>query len=265
MKLKLVVIITLAFVIGTWWLVFQNKPGGFIPNLFPTGLNPVNEQVKPEGEAERLEQFTRLNPEETKTSDYVLLDVTFIAQAPTGNWSDARQQDGCEEAAVFMAVLWARGEKAPIDPKEKEKKLVEISDYELSKYGSFSDTSIADTVERIFKDYFKFDNAEAQYDIIIEDIKKELSDGNLVIVPVNGQKLGNPYYTGNGPERHNLIIRGYDNKKGEFITNDNGTRRGETYRYKEKVLFNAIRDYPTGNHLPIIENRTAMIVVKKPS
>jgi hypothetical protein len=39
--------------------------------------------------------------------------------------------------------------------------------------------------------------------------------------------------------------------KKEFITNDPGTKRGFHYRYNEKVLYNAIRNYPTGNHLPI--------------
>ena len=66
-----------------------------------------------------------------------------------------------------------------------------------------------------------------------------------------------------GPERHNLVIRGYDPTNGEFITNDNGTKRGEAYRYKSDVLISAIRDYPTGDRNPITEIRRAMIVVRK--
>ena len=32
----------------------------------------------------------------------------------------------------------------------------------------------------------------------------------------------------------------------EFITNDPGTKHGELYRYDSTLLFNAIRNYPTG-------------------
>ena len=60
-----------------------------------------------------------------------------------------------------------------------------------------------------------------------------------------------------------IVIRGYDAKTKEFITNDPGTRQGENYRYKSDVLINALRDYPTGNHLPIEAERKAMIIIKK--
>lgn len=192
----------------------------------------------------------------------ILLDVPFIAQAPTGNWDDPRQQDGCEEAAIFMAMLWVRGERAPATPQEKEAQLLAISEYQNSKYGTYNDTSAQDTVEHILKGYFGYHNVSVVYDITAEGIKQELYNGNLVIVPANGQKLGNPYFTQPGPERHMLVIRGYDPDRREFITNDNGTRRGEGYRYKAGVLVNAIRDYPTGDHQPILEERRAMIVVK---
>lgn len=41
----------------------------------------------------------------------ILYDVPFAAQAPFGEWSDKRQQDGCEEVSALMAVKWA-GEKS---------------------------------------------------------------------------------------------------------------------------------------------------------
>jgi hypothetical protein len=89
--------------------------------------------------------------------------------------------------------------------------------------------------------------------------------GQLLIVPTNGQLLHNPNYTAPGPERHNLVIRGYDSVTKEFITNDPGTRKGEDYRYPENVLFKALSDYPTGDHLPIlIASKSAILVSKKP-
>ncbi len=193
----------------------------------------------------------------------VLLDVPFVAQAPTGKWSDPRQQDGCEEAASYMASLWIKGEKPSTDLSVQEQTLTAISDWEEEKYGSYHDTSANDTLERILKRYFEIDNARVETNIDAEDIKRELSLGNLVLVPANGQKLGNPHFTAPGPDRHFLAVIGYDLTTAEFITNDNGTRQGKNYRYKESVLLNAIRDYPTGNHLPITEDKKVMIVVSK--
>lgn len=193
----------------------------------------------------------------------VVLDVPFIAQAPTGAWSDPRQQDGCEEAAVYMGMLWVTGNEKPRTLEEQEKEIIKVSDWEEEKYGDYHDTSARHTLERIIKGYYLYDRAEVRYDITIGDIKDELYNGNVVIVPANGRALNNPNFTPPGPDRHMLLVKGYDPETKEFITNDNGTRRGENYRYSEKVLFEAIRDYPTGNHLPIEKESKVMIVVKK--
>jgi hypothetical protein len=193
------------------------------------------------------------------SSMLVLLDVPFTSQAPFGEWSDPRQQDACEETSVLMAISWARGEQ--LTRTSAKEKILAIAEWEQKNYGSFVDTDVKDTVKRIIKGYFKYDNARAVKDIAIEDIIKELYQGHLVLVPTNGRKLGNPFYTSPGPERHMLVIRGYDPVKKEFITNDSGTRRGEKYRYKEDVVYRAILDYPTGDHLPIMQEKKTMIVV----
>jgi len=191
----------------------------------------------------------------------VLLDVPFTSQAPLGHWSDSRQENGCEEASALMAMAFVRSAK--LFPISAEKEIIAIADYETEIYGDFHDTSAEDTVKRIFKGYYKYNNAEARSGISIEDIKKELFDGNLVIVPVNGQKIKNPFYTPPGPLEHMLVVIGYDGATKEFITNDPGTRRGEKYRYSEDVLGAALMDYPTGIHQIITEVKTAMIVVKR--
>ena len=76
----------------------------------------------------------------------------------------------------------------------------------------------------------------------------ELEAGHLVIIPTNGQALKNPNFTLPGPERHMLVVKGYDYETEEFITNDPGTRNGADYRYKKDLLFEAIRNYKTGFH-----------------
>lgn len=190
-----------------------------------------------------------------------ILDVPFTPQAPYGDWDDARQQDGCEEASSLMAVRWAQGKELTKD--EALREILAISDYEEATYGNYHDTDAKDTLERIIKGYFKFEGAQAQGNIDTDDIKDALYEYKLVIVPVNGQKLGNPHFTQPGPERHMLVVIGYDPKSNEFITNDPGTRKGQNYRYTAVVLQNALEEYPTGYHIPLFGHRTAMITVEK--
>ena len=200
------------------------------------------------------------NPEDVSPKGITLMSVPFTSQAPFGGWSDLRQEDGCEEASSLMAMLCVKGKKE-ISKEEALKEILAISDFELEEYGSYMDTSASDTIKRILVAYFDYDEAELQYDIEAEDIIAELEKGNIVMAPFNGRKLGNPNFVAPGPERHMLLIIGYDYDKKEFITNDPGTRLGKGFRYDRDVLFTAIRDYATGENLPIVGNRKAMIVL----
>jgi hypothetical protein len=94
----------------------------------------------------------------------------------------------------------------------------------------------------ILNDHFGV-KAELSQDITVDNIKGQLGGGNLVIVPAAGRQLGNPNFKGKGPIYHMLVLRGYDDQAGEFITNDPGTRKGEGYRYKYQTLIAAIHDW----------------------
>ncbi|MEI7498357.1 MAG: C39 family peptidase [Candidatus Falkowbacteria bacterium] len=203
-----------------------------------------------------------------ENNQLILQPVAFTSQAPTGYWSDQRQQDGCEEASALMAVVWARGHKMPTTAATKEKKLVAISDWEQKNFGSYRDTSASSTAERILKGYFDFTGYTVKQNISLDNLRSAVNAGNVVVAPMNGMKLKNPYFTLPGPDRHMLLIIGYDAKTKEFITNDPGTKRGQGFRYSEKRLYEAIRDYPTGNHLPIVGTQKNVIIIsanKKPS
>ncbi len=187
--------------------------------------------------------------------------VPFTAQAPFGEWSDPRQQDACEEASVLMAVSWARGETFTLQ--QAKEKILAMADWEQKKYDNYQDTSARDTVERFFKEYYNYQQAWVVENIKLPDIINQLEQGNLVIVPANGQALHNPFFTAPGPVEHMLLIIGYDYGTKEFITNEAGTRHGQDYRYGQDVLYAAIRDYPTGHHAPIVGIQKTMIVVQK--
>jgi len=187
-------------------------------------------------------------------------NVPFTAQAPFAEWSIAMFQDGCEEASMIMAMSWVNDEK--LNPQIAKEQIQALSEYELEHLGGYRDRSAHDTAELI-KDYFKYQNIEYKENVTINDLIKELQNGHIIIAPMNGQKLKNIYFTPPGAINHMLVITGYDKSTNEFLTNDPGTKRGKDYRYNQEVLFNSLRDYPTGHHEPNLEVNKNIIVVKK--
>jgi len=75
----------------------------------------------------------------------------------------------------------------------------------------------------------------------IEDIESEIAEGNPVVVPLAGRDIGNPNFTPPGPIYHMLTIKGYDAQN--FITNDVGTRKGNSYIYKKEVIMENMHDW----------------------
>lgn len=187
-------------------------------------------------------------------------NVPFTVQAPFGEWNIVTFQDGCEEAALVMAAHWLSGK--PLTKEIAKKEIIALSLFEDKKHGQSVDTSAEDT-QKLLVEYYGVTTSELRTDILMTDIQETLSSGAIVIVPMDGRKLMNPNYKQPGPTTHMLVVIGYDAGKKEFITNDSGTRKGEGYRYKEDILYEAIRDYPTGDHLPIQWIYKNMIVVKK--
>lgn len=216
-------------------------------------------------ELEKEEQETNQEPQkikEQKTGQFIL-DVPFVVQATSNQWSDPRFQDACEETTALIAVSWARGES--LTQATNTAQVKKMAEFQSKNYGDYRDTSSLDSVERLYKAYFNFKQAEVKKDISVEEIIAELEIGNLVVVPANGQALNNPYFTGDGPERHMLILKGYDYDSQEFIANDPGIGKGQGYRYAKDLLYNAIRDYVSGYHQPFpsIDQKNIIVVYKE--
>ncbi|MFA5886329.1 MAG: C39 family peptidase [Patescibacteria group bacterium] len=199
----------------------------------------------------------------------ILLKVPFTSQAPLGQWQDERQQDGCEEAAALMALAWLKPTSAvnklgrTLTKKEWQDKIINLSNWEEKKYGEYRDVSLGDIRDWIFKDYFSYSSTTVKKVASASDIIKELEKGNLVLTPMNGRALKNPYFTYPGPERHMILIKGYDYKTKQFITNDPGTRRGENYRYSALTIFKAIRPYQTGSKVAFVKLVKEMLVISR--
>lgn len=190
-------------------------------------------------------------------------DVPFLSQAPTGQWNDIRQAQGCEEATSIMAVAWARGQTT-IDPKQGRDRIVGISDWEFRNYGHFIDTSIQDTADRIIKGYLKFDNITVKHNITVKDIAAEVFAGKVVITAINGRKLPDPYYRQPGPLHHELVVTAYDRDADLFTVNDPGTMHGHSLQFTGKQLQYALQDYESGNGKSRKLLPPAMIVFEHP-
>lgn len=188
--------------------------------------------------------------------------VPFTSQAPLAEWEERVFQDACEEASLLMAIAWAEGDGRTVIPRDEARRtILEYSDETFRLFGDGTyDTSAEDTAAlgRALAPGVPF---EARTGITADDIVSALEAGWLVIVPADGQKLGNPNFTRPGPERHMVLVIGYDAVTQEFITNDPGTRLGQGYRYDEDGFFAAIRDYATGDHAPISGVTKSMITV----
>lgn len=203
----------------------------------------------------------------SKVKAPLIIKVPFTVQAPLANWSDSRQQDGCEEAVSLMAMAWVKGEglkaKDIISKAEFEKRIITLSDFEKKNYGEYRDVNVKDIITWIFKGYFKYEKVSLKKVSTSGDILNELEKGRIVLLPMNGQKLKNPNFKSPGPLTHMILIKGFDYRTKEFITNDPGTRRGENYRYSEKVILGAIRVYSTGYHEKLKTTDKSMIIVEK--
>ena len=190
--------------------------------------------------------------------EFVNLDIPFISQAPYAVWDELHDQ-ACEEAAIIMVYYYLTEKVLTKDIGEKE--ILNMVDWQIKNWGGHFDLSVEQIVE-LFEEYFDYQGLELIYPhtkSLVVGVKKELARGNPVIVPAAGQLLKNPYFTLPGPEYHVLVIKGYDDEKSEFITNDPGTKRGADFRYNYQVLENAIHDF---NHGDILNGRKVMIAVK---
>ena len=188
--------------------------------------------------------------------------VPFLVQAPFGNWGDPRLAQGCEEAAALMAVAWAKGQTS-ISPATGRKQIIAISNWEKKKIGFYQDTSIQDTADYILKSYLGFNAIEVRKNISTADIISEIQKGNILLVAIDGRKIGSPYYRKPAPFQHTILVFGYDLATDSFIVNDPGTIHGAGWKVPQVTMQVALQDYPTGNGSSRLTLPPAMIVVKK--
>lgn len=167
------------------------------------------------------------------------LAVPFTPQAPHANW-DLPYKEFCEEASALMAASYIQGTDLP-NADFADQRLEEVRAFEEKRFGYYEDTDAAETVI-ILQEHFGITDVGLLEHPTANDIREALAAGKLVIIPVAGRMLGNPYFQTPGPLYHMLVIKGYT-KNGGFITNDPGTRRGADFVYSEATIMNALHDW----------------------
>lgn len=188
----------------------------------------------------------------------VLLPVPFTPQAPTANW-DELHNEACEEASIIMAAAYFAGDtRSTIPASEVEAQITTLTEWQQSHFGYYLDSNAEETARMIREVYGL--KAQLIRNFSESDIKHALANDKLVIIPLAGRKLDNPYYRAPGPEYHVLVIRGYTST--HLITNDPGTRRGAEYKYTYETLNNATAEWDHAIN-GIDESKSVVIIVSR--
>lgn len=213
-------------------------------------------QIQPESTAQENRNSNSEKPaEEKKFPDKLSLKVPFTAQAPTANW-DELHNEACEEASAIMANAYFNNISS-LPSATVEKEITKLSNWQTDNLGYHLSINTDEVVKMIEANY----NLKAETVGISEDIiKKALAENKLVIVPANGQMLGNPNFKQPGPVYHMFVITGYDSKN--YITNDPGTRNGLNYKYTYQTIEAATGNWQSEPHAVDLTDKRIIIVSK---
>ncbi|MBD3251919.1 hypothetical protein GF380_05740 [Candidatus Uhrbacteria bacterium] len=215
-----------------------------------TDVIPIAEDVTTSSEEGEAPQ-----PPKEAIAAEALLAVPFMSQAPHANW-ELPYQEACEEASVLMVAGYYRGERGAYTADTADELLLDLLNFAERK-GYSVDTTAEETAE-IVEAYYADLEAEVVPFKNADQIKRYLQEGYPVIVPADGKALPNPNFRNGGPRYHMLVIRGYTEDR--FITNDPGTRNGETFLYTYDGLLNAIHDWNNGD----VPNGDPVLLILKP-
>jgi Peptidase_C39 like family len=182
-----------------------------------------------------------------------LLDVVFSVQAPFANW-DALHQEACEEISLIMVHHFLTG--TPLSKEDAEKEIQEMVAWQTE--NGYGEDVTAAEIGAIAKSLYGH-NFRLLTNVTAQSLRQEIAKGNPVIIPAAGQMLGNPYFSGDGPPYHMLVVTGYTGDT--FIVNDPGTKRGEDYKYSADVLIDAIHDW-TGSKDTITSGAKTAVVIE---
>jgi hypothetical protein len=218
--------------LGIGYFLMTNNEG-------PKGVTPEPVTPTPPSQQSVVQETKKESSPAKELPSKLFLEVPFTPQAPTANW-DELHNEACEEASVLMAAAYFKGDtRSMIPAEEAEQEIQKLTKWEQDNLGYYLSIDAKETVDMITSVYGL--KAELVTNFSETTFKTALNEGKLVIVPVNGRLLGNPYFKQPGPIYHMFVITGYKNN--QFIVNEPGTKRGHDYEYSYETIRNAIGDY----------------------
>ncbi len=197
-----------------------------------SGQNNVAEEIVLPESLSSISEESKITP-----SSHQIKNVPFVSQAPFAIW-DHLHDEACEEASLIIMDYYLRDKE--LSAQDMENEIQKIVSWEQKNWG-IADKDLTIVEEKNLAQNFYGLNPNTQNISDIKDIKKEISQNRLVIVPAAGRLLNNPNFRSPGPIYHMLVITGY-NPQG-FITNDVGTRKGLNFYYPNETLMSAIHDW----------------------
>ena len=165
----------------------------------------------------------------------VLIDVPFAPQAPYANW-DPLHEEACEEMSLIMVHHFLSN--TPLSLEDAEAEVQEMIAWQRAQ-GYADDVSVED-LGKIAQTLYGY-RIRILKDVTPQMLREAVAAGHPVIIPAAGRLLHNPFFSGEGPFYHMLVVIGYTPKG--FITHDPGTKRGERYFYSTDVLMNALHNW----------------------
>lgn len=201
-----------------------------------------------------LSPTEQISVQKNNVTKSLLINVPFSSQAPFAIW-DPLHEEACEEMSLLMLHHYLEGKALTKEVAEEE--LQKLIQWEESN-GYLPDISIED-LALVTEKYFGYDT-KILADITEDVLRNSLREGNPVIIPAAGRLLKNPFFSGEGPYYHMLVVTGFTDDG--FVTNDPGTKRGKQYFYPTKTFMNAIHNW-TGVKEEIEQGRKVGLVVVK--
>lgn len=214
---------------------FSNKNTSSAQYITITELKPSQDFLVKEKKEETITQAKIL-------PSSVTIAAPFFPQAPDNKWTMPRAE-ACSEANLVLAAYYIKEEM--LSKKQFKKEIIDLTKLQTESFWTYIEIPLAE-LKSVYDTYYpNLGSSRIRENPSIDDIKNELAQGHLVIVPTAGKKLNNPHFFGQWPRFHTILLRWYDDTY--FYTNEVWMMHGENFKYTQEIVINAIHDLVDGD------------------